>query len=144
MHEDDASLDDFALHFSKWPLSLSFRKPFDFTHGGFNTYTWFAKPSISSAILCSTTSFSSKFAFEPNLDDPLSIFSSSPNSIFLQMLLRLLFPWLLDMIVLAIHYLGLFSIATWMIILFISHHPFLSLLCPTFQNVLAWNFSQKF
>ena len=80
--EEDASLDDFALLFSKWPLSLSFRKPFDLTHGGFNIDTWFDKLSISLAVLCSTTSFSSKFAFEPNFDDSLSIFSSSPNSIF--------------------------------------------------------------
>ena len=114
------------------------------TIGGFNTDTWFDKPSISLAVLCSTTSFSSKFVFEPNFDDPLSIFSLSPSSIFLQMLLRLLSPWFLDMIVLAIYYLGLFSIATWMIVLFISHHLFLSLLCPTFQNELAWNFGQIF
>ena len=82
LHKEDASLDDFALRFSKWPLSLYFRKPFDLTHGEFKTDTLFDKPSISSAILCYLTSFSSKFAFEPNFDDSLSIFSLSPNSIF--------------------------------------------------------------
>ena len=75
---EDASLDDFALHFSKWPLSLSFHKLFDLIHGGFNTNTWFDKPSISLVVLCSMTSFSSKIAFEPNFADSLSIFHQVP------------------------------------------------------------------
>ena len=67
LREEDASLDDFALRFSKWPLRLSFCKLFDLTHGGFNTNTWYDKPSISLDVLCSTTSFSSKLHLNPTL-----------------------------------------------------------------------------